>query len=189
MYEKQSKIALLPHGCVQSSDASQTKLLGLLLLCGADHQRILDQRFPSMDDLLFYLGHIKELQQTRTRVLVALTETCPVIRCIIRTRRLLCRQFPLLDAALWIIYADPDVDPAFYASASRICPFDAKLDSAPVWEDPDGKRYLVLTPNTVDEAHAQLRARMLAAQNESLFERVERASASMNAVRPSSSKP
>jgi len=189
MYEKQGKITLLPHGRVQSSDASQNKLLSLLQLCGADYQRILDQSFSSMDRLVHYLSRIEDFRDTQTRAIVALTQTCPVNGCIIRTRQVLCEAFPVLQTALWIIFADPAVDPAFCASAERLGKFDNKLDESPVWEDPDGNRYLVLTPNTSDEEHMRIRARMLAAQNESRIQRREHASTAMKAVRSITFKP
>lgn len=183
MRENSGKLTLLPHGRLQSSDASHNKLLGLLLLCGSDHRRILDQRFPTTDRLIQYLSRIGDLRNPHTRAIVTLTQTCPITQCISGMRRALCAAFPVLESALWVIYADPAVDPAFFASARHIGKFDADLNDSPAWDHKDGSRYLVLTPFTRDEQQAMLRARMLSAQNESFYLRRERPSGVMNAIR------
>jgi hypothetical protein len=177
------KLTLLPYGPPSSSQESQEKCYELLCHCDADPRRILDQGWipkrPShfrtsdqptevLDRFLAHASRLSVLRDPELQAIVMLTESCPVSSMIVTARRTISMMFPVLSSALWIIYADPDVDPSFERSARRLGDFDPAdmfLDQAPYWRDKEDKcDYLVLTPQCEDGSYVRLRARMLAAR-------------------------
>lgn len=204
--EKPKKLTVLPYGSPLSTSESQARFLELLHFCHVDPERTLSSpqatsgavrgRFlPEQDLVGCFLKFAKRLtvfQDQRLsgdQVNVVLTQTCPIKARILDARATICQAIPTLAYALWIIYADPGVDPSFESASNFFGSMDAQLHDVPVWTlNSSQYQFLVLTPSTVDFERVRLRAEILAAQAKR-GPRRPASSVSLQMVRPVNSSP
>jgi len=183
------RFTLLPHGPVQSTDKSREKCNELLIHCGADLNRFHDIQYPRLESFIRYAARFDGLRDPSSPTLVCLTHTCPLHVMIVQARTALSAALPACKNGLWVIYADPEVDSTFERFARKVGVLDAALDNVPVWNGPDGREYLVLTPATSDTEFVKLRAKMLAARGGSPRSRGDMSAVSVRGERPPFSKP
>ncbi len=161
------KVVLFPHGPVRS-DVAKKVFEGQIHACGGDLSRLLDNRAPSPEEYMRTVHTVSDLRRKNNPPIVVLTETTPLGLTVIKTRRILMRDHPVLETSLWIVYADVEVDPSFQTFAETLGAFDdADLTNVPYWtEEETGNRYLILTSQTRNLDNIALRARGLVALQE-----------------------
>lgn len=148
------RIVLFPHGPALTP-AAQQALVGLLILCGADHARLIDTRFPATrreTGLERYAGYISRVQLDSSdlkRAMVVFTRTNPPVMAIMQSRRQLIRFLPALRTAIWIILADPEENPFLLNNLEdpRLGELDDMESPAPIWRDAYDLEYLVIPRN------------------------------------------
>lgn len=178
------KIVLFPFGPVRD-DASRGICEGLIFQCGGDIERFFDSPVSSIERFIRYVSRIEDLVRPGfPPQVVVITQTVPLALTAIKSRRMMCMALPLLERALWTVFVDPALDPAFEITASKLGDLDDQLSHAPVWTTHAGERYLVLTPQTQDIAHVRIRVQTLETCGNALFSHRPRQSGKIAAVQP-----
>ena len=153
-----SRIVLCPQGLPQNADARE-RALGLLLACGADLGRIVENGKRSVELFADHVAAIRNVRDGSEPVLVVLSRVTPA-RELAEIRRVLEARIPALETAPWVLVADPETEPTAIEELSAIGRLDGAIWDAPRWRGPDGLRYLVLSPHLSQLARTTLRDRI-----------------------------
>ena len=150
------RVVLFPHGPLHSEEL-RNKCSKLLIFCGADLGRILDQAFAgngqNIDRFMRYISHLNRSELLGS--IVILTKTNPLAMRIIGDRIRLCSKIPKLETALWCIFIDEETDPFVWDNLMRSGEIIGHPKQAPIFTDYDGADYLLFVPDY--EAHESIR--------------------------------
>ncbi len=140
-------LVLLPYGLPELA-AHREACAEVLLACGGDVDRVIDQ--PSDDLARFgkYVSRIPALREGAPPPIVMLTRTSPLPLTVVSARRTLERAAPTLGRASWLLFVTEEDDPFFTDGARRLGLLSTELPHAPMWTGPDGMPFLVTTPHT-----------------------------------------
>lgn len=157
-------LVLLPYG-VPDQNGYREACSEILLSCGGDVDRVIDQPANDLDRFGKYVGRIPALRDAAVREppIVMLTRTSPLPLTVVSARRTLERMVPSLARASWILFVTDDDDPFFRDGATRLGVLTGELAQAPLWLGPDNMPFLVTTPATrshevLSERYLQLRS-------------------------------
>jgi hypothetical protein len=154
------RIVLAPQGLPTAPEARE-RCLELLLRCGADLSRVIDDSKKSLGAFADYVASIGGILAQRERVMIVLTRVSPAAGVVV-LRDALVSRVPVLERAPWILYADPLVEPNCLDGLRALGSLRGAIWDAPVWIDEDGGRYLVLSPHIRRPAEYGLRERLAA---------------------------
>ena len=153
-------LVLLPYGLPEIA-AHREACSEILISCGGDVDRLIDQPADDLDRFGKYVARIPALREggAREPPIVMLTRTSPLPLTVVSARRTLERAVPTLARASWLLFVTNEDDPFFVDGAQRLGTLSCDLSQAPIWLGPDGMPFLVTTPGT--RAHDVLSERYL----------------------------
>ena len=137
------KPILLPQG-VPTVAASWRLLSELLVSCGGDIERVIDEPNDSVDGYLDHLARMPFAKSDRESSLVVFTDVLPLTE-VVKIRSKMASRFPQWKDTLWFLYVEPMIDQEFAIAAKGLGSLTGDLAEAPIWTSSSGERFLVLS--------------------------------------------
>ncbi|NRA32957.1 MAG: hypothetical protein HRU17_06405 [Polyangiaceae bacterium] len=137
------KPILLPQG-VPKVAASWRLLSELLVSCGGDAERVIDEPNDSVDGYLDHLARMPFAKSDRESSLVVFTDVLPLTE-VVKIRAKMVSRFPRWKDTLWFLYVEPMIDQEFAIAAKGLGSLTGDLAEAPIWTSGSDERFLVLS--------------------------------------------
>lgn len=153
-------MVLYPYGLPPRAEHAEL-CSRFIVEAGGDISRVIDGPFPSIERFIALAERLPVLKSETQRAIVVLTRTNPVAITVVAARRRIQASVPALARAVWVLFVDPVEDPFCFDTLRNLGTLDAEEVEVPIWRDPDGHEYVVLSSEFESTTRVRTAGRVL----------------------------